>query len=74
LSPEPFAIFLFAGAAKSDVVGAEFCTFATAGAAAVAAAVTAASAAGADPGAPGDPFGAGVTGAEFVLLLPEASG
>ncbi|MFY9763185.1 MAG: hypothetical protein WAM74_20675 [Xanthobacteraceae bacterium] len=43
-------------------------------AAAVAAAVTAASAAGADPVASGDPFGAGVAGAEFVPLLPEASG
>jgi hypothetical protein len=65
---------LFAGAAESDVVGAEFCAFAAAIAAAVAAAVTAASAAGADPGAPADLLGAGVAGAEFVLLLPEASG
>ncbi|MGA8357771.1 MAG: hypothetical protein WB772_10530 [Xanthobacteraceae bacterium] len=68
------ALFLFAGTAESDVVGAEFCALAAAIAAAVAAAVTAASAAGADPVASGDPFGAGVAGAEFVPLLPEASG
>jgi hypothetical protein len=75
LSPEPFAVFLFAGAAESAVAGAEFCALAAAIAAAVVAAAVAASAGGADPVVvSGDAFGAGVAGAEFALPLSDTSG